>query len=342
MDVTPTRGEVSLEEGGIVHEGEYIKYNIIVKNNTDETMKNVKIVASIPEGVEYGEVTSNFEEIRQPYFYTFNEELKEKEIVFETLEAGQSQEVFYEVKVKDLAEGETEKTIATKISAYIGNALEKEYNITNIVEPADVQMFMGAFTEYGGKHYILNIKSDTQETVDVKIHFPKSFDFFYISGDNLQEEKEFDYIDSEPRNEKVLWSESGRVIWMVENEEGKTEEVDVGNQISVDISDDKVLTTTLETNKLYSFVGSITNDVIKNSSEDSNVVLNAYAETADGIYMSNETRIDMKLQNVDLQELADFPGHQVRFPAPAAGPGGPRGGGHHPKRQGRTGDAPYI
>ena len=101
VEVTPTRGGVKLEDSGVVHEGEYIKYNIKVKNNTDEAMQDVKIVASIPEGVEYGEVTSNFDEVRQPYFYTFDEELVEKKIEIETLKAGQTQEVFYEVRSEE-------------------------------------------------------------------------------------------------------------------------------------------------------------------------------------------------------------------------------------------------
>lgn len=201
-EITQTKGDgVALAENANVYEGEYLKFSIKVTNQTDKDINGVRLVAKIPEGVKYGELTSNFAEIRQPYFYTFNEEIREKEIEVGTIEAGQTKEVFYEVKANDLPEGEEEKTIVTNINTYIGQELAQEYEMTNIIKPSDVQLFLGSFVERGGRQYGLNIVSETQEEVEVKIHFPKLYKIshvVYIDGamENFNEDiKYIDYID---------------------------------------------------------------------------------------------------------------------------------------------------
>ena len=59
LEVTPIRGGVILNTDDTVYEGEYIKYNIKVSNTTDEEMKNVKVVATIPDGLTSAELKSN-------------------------------------------------------------------------------------------------------------------------------------------------------------------------------------------------------------------------------------------------------------------------------------------
>lgn len=198
-EITQTKGDgVALAENANVYEGEYLKFSIKVTNQTNKDIDGVRLVAKIPEGVKYGELTSNFAEIRQPYFYTFNEEIREKEIEIGKIEAGQTKEVFYEVKANDLPEGEEEKTIVTNINTYVGQELAQEYEMTNIVKPSDVQLFLGSFVERGGRHYGLNIVSETQEEVEVKIHLPKLFKLnhvVYIEGATKNSNTDINYID---------------------------------------------------------------------------------------------------------------------------------------------------
>ena len=203
-EVALSKGGAELEDGGVVYEGEYIKYNFRLTNKTQTNIDNVKIVASIPDGVKYGELNSNFEEFRQPYFYSFNEELTEKTIDVGTIEAGQSKEFFYEVKAKDLAEGETEKAIVANISSYIGEEIAQSYQLRNVINPADTQLFLGSFTEYGGKHYGLNIKSDTKEETEVKIHFPKGFRLNFVTY-TKDEFTELDRIETGNGNGELVW-----------------------------------------------------------------------------------------------------------------------------------------
>ena len=216
-EIALTRGGAELEEAGVVYEGEYIKYNFRITNTTEENIEGVRIVASIPDGVKYGELNSNFEEFRQPYFYSFNEELMEKIIEVGTIEAGQSKEFFYEVKVKDLAEGETEKAIVANVNSYIGEELAQSYQLRNVINPADTQLFLGSFTQYGGKQYGLNIKSDTQEEVEVKIHFPQNFKLSFITY-MVDEFEDIDRFESQIDGGKLVYTEG------VENYQKYTEE----------------------------------------------------------------------------------------------------------------------
>lgn len=197
-DVVVTRGGAVVNNNDVVREGEYLKYNIKVTNTTEEDIENVVLVATIPEGVKYGEVYSNDYEVRQSYGYNFNEDLREKIIELGTVEAGQSKEIFYEVKVKDLPEDEGEKTIVTNINSFVGEEQVQSFEMTNKVQPSDVQMFLGAYVERAGRQYGLNIISDKQEEVEVKIHLPKEFSLktvAYVEGATHNYNPDITYID---------------------------------------------------------------------------------------------------------------------------------------------------
>ena len=181
LEIKATRGGAELEENGVAYEGEYIKYSFKVTNTTEETMENVKITATIPEGLEYAELHSNSEAIREPYYYEFNEELKEKDIEIATLGAGESQTFYYEAKVKDLADGEAEKAITTKIDSYIGEALAQTYELNTTIKPADLKLFLGSYVDNGGRRYGLQAFSDTDEEVEVELHLPTNYKLVHAS-----------------------------------------------------------------------------------------------------------------------------------------------------------------
>lgn len=302
-EITQTKGNsVEQEENANIYEGEFAKFSIKVTNQTEEDIEGVKVVATIPEGLEYGELTSNFAEIRQPYFYTFYEEIKEKEIELGQIGAGQTKEVFYEVKAKDLPEGIEAKTAITNINTYIGEELSQEYEMKNTIISSDIQMFMGAFTEHGGKQYVLNIKSDTQEKAKVNIHLPQTFNLQFISRDNLKENSEFNTIKSEQGE--------GRVVWSIASERNNEE---LENKVEVEISEDNVLTTTLDTNKIYTFFGIVEKEEIERDEKALNTTINAYAEEVESGYISNETRMDIQHQNVEVSINSSNAGAQVKY-----------------------------
>ncbi len=347
-EVALTRGGAELEDGGIVYEGEYIKYNFRLTNKTQANIDNVKIVASIPDGVKYGELNSNFEEFRQSYFYNFDEELTEKIIEVGTIEAGQSKEIFYEVKVKDLPEGEIEKEIVANVNSYIGEELAQSYQLRNVINSADTQLFLGSFTQYGGKQYGLNIKSDTQEEVEVKIHFPQNFKLSFITYmvDEFEDIDRFDSqidggkivytnVEGQERKEytiedlkEMLGEEDFNKLQELEKIEGieDVKEVeglrlkDILEMINntntlgeVVISEDNILTAKLKTNHCYRFLGVLDASKISGTSENSKEYVTAYAETSDSVYMSNENRIEAAYKNIEVTMISNNAGKKVKY-----------------------------
>ncbi len=346
-EVALSKGGAELEDGGVVYEGEYIKYNFRLTNKTQTNIDNVKIVASIPDGVKYGELNSNFEEFRQPYFYSFNEELKEKTIEVGTIEAGQSKEVFYEVKAKDLAEGETEKAIVANVNSYIGEELAQSYQLRNLINPADTQLFLGSCTQYGGKQYGLNIKSDIQEEVEVKIHFPKNFTLSFITYmiEEFNNVDKFEQIDNGGEVVHMEYRENTSQYTLEDlknmigeekfNELQKLEELENIDDIEefkgkrlkdlldrinalptlegLTISDDNVLTAKLKANHCYKFFGAIDATKVENQSNNIAETVTAYAETVENSYMSNENRIEVPCQDVSVIIKSSKDGKKVKY-----------------------------
>lgn len=315
-EITQTKGDgVALAENADVYEGEYLKFSIKVTNQTEEDIEGVRLVAKIPEGVKYGELTSNFAEIRQPYFYTFNEEIREKEIEIGKIEAGQTKEVFYEVKANDLPEGEEEKTIVTNINTYVGQELAQEYEMTNVVKPSDVQLFLGSFVERGGRQYGLNIVSETQEEVEVKIHLPKLFKLNHVAyipnaTDNQNSNvKYIDYIDIGPGNNgSFVYRDSS----MTENDEEYNGEVQ--NDIELEFAEDNTITAKLKTNSRYMFNGELNTEEIERKDEnDVEESLSAYAEVLEQGNISNENRMEVILQNIEVSMTSSNENQKVKY-----------------------------
>ncbi|MCF0124411.1 MAG: hypothetical protein HUJ68_01405, partial [Clostridia bacterium] len=299
LEVTPIRGGVILNSDDTVYEGEYIKYNIKVSNTTDEEMKNVKVVATIPDGLTSAELKSNFNEVRQPYYYELKEAIAKTTINVGNLEAGESKEGYFEVKVDALGEQET-KVVETSISSYVGTELIETKNITNKIEPAEVNLFMGSFIEYGGIHYGINVKSETQEEVEVKIHFPKCFSLKSISKQESDVE-EFDKIES-------IYG-GGIVIYLSDDFNGGN----TLNNIDVETSENNVVTVKLQANKNYMFFGLINGTLIERDPNSTEETILAYAQTSDGKYMSNENRIKYLLQAVEVTMSSPNENDKLKF-----------------------------
>ncbi len=319
-EVVVTRGGAVVYNDDVVHEGEYLKYNIRVKNTTEEDIDNVVLVATIPEGVKYGELEADFTKIRDSYGYNFDENLREKIIEIGTVEAGQSKDLYYEVKVQDLQENEEEKDITTIINSFVGEELVHKFEMTNTVEPSDVQMFLGSYIERGGRQYVLNIASDTKEETVVKFHLPKEFKLKTVAKvkyklqDGPQnynpEITHFDYIDMGPggnaeyvyRNSEYTQGEEGDL-------KGK-----VQNDIELETTEDNVVTAKLKTNYRYLLYGNIEYGEVERKDENGTIeTIKAYAEIADSGTMSNESRMELVLRNVEVSMSSKNEGEKVKY-----------------------------
>jgi len=319
-EVVVTRGGAVVYNDDVVHEGEYLKYNIRVKNTTEEDIDNVVLVATIPEGVKYGELQADFSKIRDSYGYNFDENLKEKIIDIGTVEAGKSTEVYYEVKVQDLLEGEESKEITTIINSFKGEELTHKFEMTNTVEPSDVQMFLGSYIERGGRQYVLNIASDTKDEAIVKFHLPKEFKLKTVAKvkyklqdgpQNYNSEiKHFDYIDMGPgSNAEFVY----RTSEYTQGEEGDLKGK-VQNDIELETTEDNVVTAKLKTNYRYLLYGNIEYGEVEREDENSTIgTIKAYAEITDSGTMSNESRMELALRNVEVSMSSKNEGEKVKY-----------------------------
>lgn len=299
LEIKATRGGAELEENGTVYEGEYIKYSFKVTNTTEETMENVKITATIPEGLEYAKLHSSSETIREPYYYEFNEELKEKDIEIATLGAGESQTFYYEAKVKDLADGEAKKAITTKIDSYIGEALAQTYELNTTIKPADLKLFLGSYVDNGGRRYGLQAFSDTDEEVEVELHLPTNYKLSHI----LKFEKDFESKDYFGLGDVG----TGKMIYP------EDQVVDKKDKLEFTISEDNVLTTKIKTNTWYSFYGEIDPTLVRENNEDTSKSLSAYAVATKNGYMSNENTIEVAMQNVKISMESSKNSQEVKY-----------------------------
>lgn len=301
LTVVPTKGEIALQDGDTVYEGEYIKYNIRVTNTSEENMNDVKVVASIPEGLTYGELETNYYDYRQKYQYNFQEELREKQINIGTVKAGESVDTFYEVKVNDLAEGKENQFIDTNMNVFVGDEFAQSYSIMNNIESSEVQVFMSSMIDYSGWSYDLNLISEKQETVIVKIHLPKEF--------NLSEIDYINHIVEDPSSYQGDENDYGKAIYI----NGK--EIDLNEKANITISDDNIVTANLKTNSCYSFMGQIDNSNIEKQANESTIELTSYAEVIldNNKYKSNENRIEISYQNVKVSMNSDNEGDKVKY-----------------------------
>ncbi|MCI8470837.1 MAG: hypothetical protein HFJ35_05120, partial [Clostridia bacterium] len=290
LEVAPTKGGTTLQDGDVVYEGEYIKYNLKVTNTSNENIENVRVVATIPDGVTYGELQTNYYDYVQDYKYNFQTNVTEKTIEIGTIKAGKSVDTFYEVKVDDLAEGETTKRITTNIKTYIGEQSVQSYDITNTIEPSDVEAFVGLFNYNGSWVYEVNLQSDKNEDIPVKFHLPKGFSIDYIVTDSRLESTRYVYSQ-------------------IEGLEIRDPKLDV------EISNDNIIITNLKTNCTYGVYVRIDTKEIERIEDESKIVLTSYVEANlnNKNYISNENRFEVSYPNVKVSMNSSNAGEKIKY-----------------------------
>lgn len=277
--VETTRGEDELNNGDVVYEGEFIKYTVKFVNTTENDINNVKIQATIPEGLTYGELEADYHSYLGKYEYNFDENARQKEINVGTIKAGESVTKFYEVKVNDLADSENEKQVTTNIKTYIGSSEVKNYEISNIVKPAEISSFLGASMDAlrDRWNYNLQINNPDNKEITVKLKVPKYFNLQFVV-------------------------------------EGDSEGIPLPSD-QVMVSNDNVIEFTISGQGTYSVQGTIDSSKVKEDFDISKVELKAYASlSVDGIeYKSNENRIIYEFETVSVTMTSDNEGEEVNY-----------------------------
>ncbi|MBR0490792.1 MAG: hypothetical protein IJJ82_01945 [Clostridia bacterium] len=185
ISVKPVIGDVTRDT---VYEGEFIKYEITATNTTNQDIDNVKILATLPEGVTYGELVREDHEPFVESYYDFEKQLQPIEIG--TIKAGKTESSYFEVKVNDLADGENNKNITTKIQAFVGDGLIDEKEITHQANKAEYKVFLSSYVYRAHVFkYKLKIIGEGTEKQNVKISLPECMEAYKLENE--------DYSDSD-------------------------------------------------------------------------------------------------------------------------------------------------
>ena len=291
VEVNATKGTTPLNNEDIVYEGEFIKYNIQVSNTTDADMQDVKLKVTIPEGLTYTELEAEYFKAIGKYAYKYDETAREKIIEVGEVKANAEKNLYYEVKVNNLENNQTSKTIETNINAYKDNIESQTIQLRNTVNKADVQIFMGASLDHekDGWNYKITVKSDENKTVNAVVNLPEYFDVEYL----------FEYNEDYDEN-------SGQVLGVGQVVQRYSEE----NRFEGTVE--------LDTNRKYNLRGKFDCDRIIESEIGNNdeIWLTATTEVTDENnhkYTSNENRILFSYNDATIYISSPTEGEEVAY-----------------------------
>ena len=282
LEVTPVKGDVTLNDGDVVYEGEYIKYNIKVSNTSNTAIQNVKVVGSIPDGLVYGELEADYYNYDGVYEYKFDTSLNEKSIDIGTIGAGNTYETFYEVQVQNLTNGEEQKEVLSQIRAYVGETEATNYEITNVIEPSEVKIFLGASLDNGDNrwNYKVKLTGNVGEEATVQIKLPEEFKvkWFFIPG---------------------------------------TKELETIPNDNITVSEDNIVTAKLTVGAVeqYLFEGYLEEYAIdKNNNMGMKTIKATATASVNGkVYTSNENRIEYEYKNAMIVMTSPTEGQKVHY-----------------------------
>ena len=198
LSVKAISGEKEIKDWDTVTEGQGITYQLAVKNNTNNEIKNIKIKATNDNAIYYDTVVKKEninDEMMDIYYTEENENLISKDLTIETLNPGETSVLEYQISVKEV-EGDNQK-LTGKILISADDIETKEYNnITNNIEQGELKVtvrnqyseqiktYTGDLIEYG-----VNVKNISGETlneiiVEIPILDDVLFDPDYVDMDS--------------------------------------------------------------------------------------------------------------------------------------------------------------
>ena len=188
INIKPIIGNSELQNNSVIYTNEIIKYDITVKNTTENEIKDIEILGHIPDGLVYAEYNekafSYWSETYtvlegkvadengvywqdDTYQYNIDEELKEKRINIEKLQSGESQNYSYEVKVKS----EIEQDIDSQIDINIGTTNVYTYHLLNKIKLGEIEVRSRQYISRTNKnefiyHFIVkNLTNDSKNGI---------------------------------------------------------------------------------------------------------------------------------------------------------------------------------
>lgn len=274
-----------------VFERQVIKYEVTVKNNTNETINNIAITGEVPNYTKYATVESgkHWDEKLKKYVYNIQDDLVYNYITDETvknyqfknistLEPGETKSEYYEVVVGDLENEIESADISNNISVNVDSENYGTYTLKNKILQAKIDVKLKAQTSGTDKFaYKIDLTNLTDSDLN-NVH---------IETTEIPEELKYD-------TSFVIYSEN-------ETDKGKIED----NKFKIDIS-------SIKANSLQSIMIRFSG---ANYEENKNQIELKMAATAtvDGTgYISNENKIYAYPQYVKATMALDQEGQNVK------------------------------
>lgn len=196
MNVKEILGDTELENNSDVYEGQVLRFEIEVTNNTSSDISNISVEANIPEDAVYVSRYDIYEPIsEQELLDTFKEEEREN-VLFnvDTLKVNETKKMVYEIKI---AETENQK-LTSIIDLKVNNETFKEIKIDNNIKDAKIttELFVkrsSAVIENTNFSYVYKVKNNTNESISnikATIEIPKNIEIseYYILASGLEDD----------------------------------------------------------------------------------------------------------------------------------------------------------
>ena len=173
-----TAGGEEVANGAEINNGQVLRYKVKVTNTSSETLNNVKLKATIENGVFYELVQCGviedllkdengndiYPEGKPAYTYDENKDMKNKEFIVDKLEVGETSEFEYQVVVY-MGEGENANKFRNNILIIVDDVENMDINDTRTIKEASISLKL----RYGYNEEVNTYsKSKTDIRIEVK------------------------------------------------------------------------------------------------------------------------------------------------------------------------------
>lgn len=191
MTVKEILGDTELENNSDIYEGQVLRFEIEVTNNTTSDISNISVEANIPEDAVYVSRYDIYEALsEQELLDTFKVEDREN-VLFnvDTLKANESKKMIYEIRINKT---ENQK-LTSIIDLKVNNEILKEMKIENNILDAKIttELFVKRSsavidnTEFTYAYKVKNNTNDNLSNIKATIEIPKNIkitDYFILSS----------------------------------------------------------------------------------------------------------------------------------------------------------------
>lgn len=292
IDTKVIAGDKILANNETIYEEQILKYEVTLTNTTNSNIDDIKIVGQIPDGMTYVDlVVGGFYD--DNYDFVPNDTIKQKEIYVGTLQSGQTETYYYEVKINNLLDTETEKEINSEVKVYIGENDISAYTLSNTINQASIAVELKGLVGRNKRNervyfaQVSNISNVEQNNVTVTIPLTENLK---VKDITIWGKEEGEYETVTNNNSVIVKFNNINKLENLSNLD-KNEEGGIGfhleeNQVGIYIVADVV---NIEENENYSW----------------NINIAATVSTQDGnIYKSNENRASGYIEAIKVTQTS--------------------------------------